>query len=296
MGDTSLSVPLHQVCHVPSIAPCHSVFLSHCTSCVTQNVNCRVARWFAFLQDYNLVIQHVPGKLHAAADMLSCPPTEDKGENDNTNLTLLPLSVFINNMYLGNSTGMGYPNRSRVRVCTGAGTGHRIMTHDNPQDGYVPARTHKFIQPQFHPKSAFIPILLHRCLIHAAHLLTLDYVVSCRPPQSSRRKPPPQRVPPSITPSPMPSQPLPSPNQRQVRPRNACSRRTAIHPLSFLHRLWCHSRAHAKNQARSLWHVPLLIALLISCSSPSPSTNTTVTPTTSHIPSQSQFRSSESLL
>ena len=36
-----------------------------------QNVNRRVARWFAFLQDYNLIIKHVPGKLHAAADMLS---------------------------------------------------------------------------------------------------------------------------------------------------------------------------------------------------------------------------------
>ena len=36
-----------------------------------QNVNRRVARWFALLQDYNLVIKHVPGKLHAAAD--SCP-------------------------------------------------------------------------------------------------------------------------------------------------------------------------------------------------------------------------------
>ena len=68
-----------------------------------QNVNYRVARWFAFLQDYNLVIQHVPGKLHVAADMLSHPLAEDKGENDNTDLTLLPPSIFINNMYLLNS-------------------------------------------------------------------------------------------------------------------------------------------------------------------------------------------------
>src|SRR3984957_1513239 len=65
-----------------------------------QNVNRRVARWFAFLQDYNLVIQHVPGKLHAAADMLSRPPAEDKGENDNTDLTLLPPSIFANNVHL----------------------------------------------------------------------------------------------------------------------------------------------------------------------------------------------------
>ena len=33
--------------------------------------NQRVARWFATLQDYNLNIQHIPGKLHATPDMLS---------------------------------------------------------------------------------------------------------------------------------------------------------------------------------------------------------------------------------
>ena len=60
-----------------------------------KSVNRRVARWFAFLQDYNLQIKHVPGKLHAAADMLSRPPSADKGENDNMNLTLLPSHIFV---------------------------------------------------------------------------------------------------------------------------------------------------------------------------------------------------------
>jgi hypothetical protein len=36
-----------------------------------KKVNRRVARWFRELQEYNLVIQHVPGKLHTAANMLS---------------------------------------------------------------------------------------------------------------------------------------------------------------------------------------------------------------------------------
>ena len=36
-----------------------------------RKVNWRVARWFTTLQDYNLKIQHIPGKLHAAPDMLS---------------------------------------------------------------------------------------------------------------------------------------------------------------------------------------------------------------------------------
>ena len=64
-----------------------------------QNVNRRVAQWFAFLQDYNLIIKHVPGKLHAAANMLSRPPVQDRGETDNSNLTLLPPSLFLNATY-----------------------------------------------------------------------------------------------------------------------------------------------------------------------------------------------------
>ena len=60
-----------------------------------KSVNRRVARWFAILQDYNLQIKHVPGKLHAAADMLSRPPSEDKGEKDNADLTLLPPQIFV---------------------------------------------------------------------------------------------------------------------------------------------------------------------------------------------------------
>ena len=60
-----------------------------------RKVNRRVARWFGELQEYNLTIKHVPGKLHTAADMLSRPPTEDKGEQDNSDLTLLPEEMFI---------------------------------------------------------------------------------------------------------------------------------------------------------------------------------------------------------
>jgi hypothetical protein len=62
---------------------------------VPRKVNRRVAWWFGELQEYNLVIQHVPGKLHTAADMLSRPPTDDKGEQDNNDLILLPKEMFI---------------------------------------------------------------------------------------------------------------------------------------------------------------------------------------------------------
>ena len=60
-----------------------------------RKVNRRVARWFATLQDYNLLIKHVPSKLHAAPDMLSRPPGTNKGELDNQDITLLPPDSFI---------------------------------------------------------------------------------------------------------------------------------------------------------------------------------------------------------
>jgi hypothetical protein len=60
-----------------------------------RKVNRRVARWFATLQDYNLLIKHVPGKLHATPDILSRPPGMDKGEDDNQDMILLPKKSFI---------------------------------------------------------------------------------------------------------------------------------------------------------------------------------------------------------
>ena len=60
-----------------------------------RKVNRRVVRRFATLQDYNLLIKHIPGKLHAAPDMLSRPPGTDKGELDNQDVTLLPPNSFI---------------------------------------------------------------------------------------------------------------------------------------------------------------------------------------------------------
>ena len=58
-------------------------------------INRRVARWFTELQDYHLIIKHVPRKIHAATDMLSRPPGVDKGEDDNTDVTLLPKPLFV---------------------------------------------------------------------------------------------------------------------------------------------------------------------------------------------------------
>ena len=54
-----------------------------------------MARWFVEIQDYNPVIKHVPGKIHMAPDMLSRPPGVDQGKQDNTDIVLLPPSLFI---------------------------------------------------------------------------------------------------------------------------------------------------------------------------------------------------------
>ena len=60
-----------------------------------RKVNRQVARWFTEIQDYNLTIKHLPGKIHTAPNMLSRPPGVDQGKQDNTNIVLLPPSMFI---------------------------------------------------------------------------------------------------------------------------------------------------------------------------------------------------------
>jgi hypothetical protein len=65
-----------------------------------KNVNRRVARWLTTLQDYNFIIKHVPGKIHAAADMLSRPPGVDIGTLDNQDVIVLPEQLFVRHAQL----------------------------------------------------------------------------------------------------------------------------------------------------------------------------------------------------
>jgi len=59
-----------------------------------RKVNRRVTRWFAELQDYWFEIKHVPGKTHTTADFLSRPFVDDKGEQDNEDVVVLPPELF----------------------------------------------------------------------------------------------------------------------------------------------------------------------------------------------------------
>ena len=62
-----------------------------------QALNRHQAQWLIDLADFNLKMIHVPRKLLARPDALSCHPnllpTDD---NDNTGVTLLPSSLFVN--------------------------------------------------------------------------------------------------------------------------------------------------------------------------------------------------------
>jgi RNase H-like domain found in reverse transcriptase len=55
----------------------------------------RTTRWHGELQDYNFKLQHVPGKLHTAADTLSRPPGANEGKDNNQQMTMIPEAAFI---------------------------------------------------------------------------------------------------------------------------------------------------------------------------------------------------------
>jgi RNase H-like domain found in reverse transcriptase/Integrase zinc binding domain/Chromo (CHRromatin Organisation MOdifier) domain len=60
-----------------------------------RKLNRQTARWHGELQDYNFILQHVPRKLHTAADTLSWPPGADEGKDDNQQMTMIPEVAFI---------------------------------------------------------------------------------------------------------------------------------------------------------------------------------------------------------
>ena len=61
-----------------------------------RKVNWWVAWWFSDQQDFNLIFKHIPGKIHAAPNMLSWPPGVDKGEHNNEAVTLILEKLFVN--------------------------------------------------------------------------------------------------------------------------------------------------------------------------------------------------------
>ena len=60
-----------------------------------QKISRRIARQVLELEEYNIKLQHVPGKNKGCADALSRRPDYDQGTADNQNVTILPDKLFI---------------------------------------------------------------------------------------------------------------------------------------------------------------------------------------------------------
>ena len=55
-----------------------------------RNLNHQMARWHADLQEYDYILEYIPGKTNTAADALSQPPRKDHREEDNKDVTIIP--------------------------------------------------------------------------------------------------------------------------------------------------------------------------------------------------------------
>jgi reverse transcriptase-like protein/integrase-like protein len=62
--------------------------------CQPQKITGRQARWMEFLQDFDFVLNHIPGHINTIADLLSCQKDLNKGVDSQTCI-LLPLSLFL---------------------------------------------------------------------------------------------------------------------------------------------------------------------------------------------------------
>ena len=60
-----------------------------------QKISRHIARQVLELEEYNIKLQHVPGKNNGRADALSRRPDYDQGMNDNQNVMVLPEKLFI---------------------------------------------------------------------------------------------------------------------------------------------------------------------------------------------------------
>ena len=65
-----------------------------------QKISRRIARQVLEVEEYNIKLQHVPGKNNGRADALSRRPDYNQGTNDNRDVTVLPDKLFIRTLAL----------------------------------------------------------------------------------------------------------------------------------------------------------------------------------------------------
>ena len=64
-----------------------------------QDLNGRQARWLMQLQNYNYTLHHIKGKNNGHANLLSCRPGHDQGQDDNKNVTMIkPKHLRVRNI------------------------------------------------------------------------------------------------------------------------------------------------------------------------------------------------------
>jgi reverse transcriptase-like protein len=64
-----------------------------------QKITGRQAHWMEFLQDFNFILDHMPGHTNTIADLLSHRKDLNKGVDSQTHV-LLPLSLFLRKIHL----------------------------------------------------------------------------------------------------------------------------------------------------------------------------------------------------
>ncbi len=103
-----------------------------------KNLNRRMARWHADLQEYDFKIHYIPGKTNTGPDILSRPLNINQGKEDNQGITILPPAMFINQITLSQPTEM----RKRDLM---------TLVHNHPMAGH-PGRDETLRQAQKHLK------------------------------------------------------------------------------------------------------------------------------------------------
>ena len=94
-----------------------------------RNLNRRMARWHADLQEYDYEILYIPGKTNIPPDALSRLPGADKGETDNQGVELLNLKQFT-------IATVAPEGKIHIPAITEVKRGIMTLMHDHPTAGY----------------------------------------------------------------------------------------------------------------------------------------------------------------